>query len=50
MGKNQHITPNGKGSWQLKGAGNSKATKYFDTQQKQLHTVYKLLKTNILSY
>ena len=32
MGKNQHITPNGKGSWQLKGDGNSKATKYFDTQ------------------
>ncbi|MGG7160232.1 hypothetical protein BH721_01370 [Clostridium baratii] len=28
---NQHVTPKD-GSWQVKGAGNSKATKIFDTQ------------------
>lgn len=26
MGKNQHVTPHPKGGWQVKGAGNSKAT------------------------
>ena len=31
MGKNQHVTPKGD-KWQVKGAGNSKATKLFDTQ------------------
>jgi hypothetical protein len=28
---NQHVTPKGD-SWQVKGAGNSRATKLFDTQ------------------
>lgn len=32
MGKSQHITPNGS-MWQVKGAGNSKATKLFSTQK-----------------
>jgi len=32
MGKNQHIVPNN-GEWQVKGAGNSRATKSFDTQK-----------------
>lgn len=32
MGKNQHVTPNN-GMWQVKGAGNGKATKLFDTQK-----------------
>lgn len=27
MGKNQHVTPHPKGGWQVKGAGNSRATK-----------------------
>ncbi len=31
MGKNQHVTPHGEG-WQVKGAGNSRTTKLFDTQ------------------
>lgn len=31
MGKNQHVTPKGD-KWQVKGAGNTKATKLFDTQ------------------
>lgn len=31
MGKNQHVTPRGD-VWQVKGAGNQKATKLFSTQ------------------
>jgi hypothetical protein len=31
MGKNQHVTPKGN-LWQVKGAGNRRATKLFDTQ------------------
>lgn len=31
-GKNQHIVPNN-GKWQVKGAGNKKATKTFNTQK-----------------
>ncbi len=31
-GKPQHVLPKD-GSWQVKGAGNSKATKTFDTQK-----------------
>jgi len=31
MGKNQHVTPHGE-DWQVKGAGNSRATKLFGTQ------------------
>ena len=32
MGKNQHITPHPDGGWQVKGAGNSRATVRTDTQ------------------
>ena len=32
MGKNQHVTPHPKGGWQVKGAGNSRATKRTETQ------------------
>ena len=32
MGKNQHVVPNN-GQWQVKGAGNSRATKTFETQK-----------------
>lgn len=32
MGKNQHVTPNGN-KWQVIGAGNSRATKIFNTQK-----------------
>lgn len=31
MGKNQHVVPNGDG-WGVKGAGNEKMTKHFNTQ------------------
>jgi hypothetical protein len=32
MKKNQHVTPSPGGGWQVKGAGNSKATKVTNTQ------------------
>lgn len=32
MGRNQHVTPKGS-HWQVKGSGNSKATKVFNTQK-----------------
>ena len=33
MGKNQHVTPHSNGGWQVKGAGNSKATVRTSTQK-----------------
>ncbi len=33
MGKNQHVTPRKDGLWQVKGAGNSKATRVTNTQK-----------------
>ena len=33
MGKNQHVVPSKSSGWNVKGAGNSKATKHFDTKQ-----------------
>ena len=32
MGKNQHVTPSPLGGWNVKGEGNSKATKHTDTK------------------
>lgn len=32
MGKNQHVTPRPDGNWQVKGAGNKKATAITSTQ------------------
>lgn len=32
MGKNQHVVPCKTGGWNVKGAGNSKATKHTNTQ------------------
>ena len=32
MAKNQHVTPHQKGGWQVKGAGNSRATVRTTTQ------------------
>lgn len=32
MGKNQHVTPHRDGGWQVKGAGNSRATVRTNTQ------------------
>lgn len=33
MGKNQHVTPRSDGNWQVKGAGNQKATAVTTTQK-----------------
>jgi len=32
IGKNQHVTPHSEGGWQVKGAGNSRATVRTETQ------------------
>ena len=36
MGKNQHVTRHPSGGWQVKGAGNSKATVRTSTQQQAI--------------
>jgi len=36
MGKNQHVTPHPEGGWQVKGAGNQKATARTDTQREAI--------------
>lgn len=36
MGKPQHVTPHPDGGWQVKGAGNEKATKRTDTQKEAI--------------
>lgn len=36
MGKNQHVTPHPKGGWQVKGAGNSRATARTNTQKEAM--------------
>ncbi len=41
MGKNQHVTKHPDG-WQVKGAGNSKATKVCETQQKAYEVARKI--------
>lgn len=37
MSKNQHVTPRPDGLWQVKGAGNSKATKVTNTQKQAIN-------------
>lgn len=36
MGKNQHVTPRPNGGWQVKGAGNSRATARTKTQREAI--------------
>lgn len=36
MGKNQHVVPNPGGGWQIKGEGNTKATKITDTKNEAI--------------
>lgn len=38
MGKNQHVTPHHDGGWQVKGAGNERATVRTDTQAEAIAT------------
>lgn len=44
MGKNQHVTKHPGGGWQVKGAGNDKATKVTDTQKKAIDTAIGIAK------
>lgn len=37
MGKNQHVTHRKDGHWQVKGAGNSKATRVTKTQKEAIN-------------
>ena len=36
MGQNQHVTPHPNGGWQVKGAGNSRATVRTSTQKEAI--------------
>lgn len=38
MGKNQHVTRHSSGGWQVKGAGNERATKVTSTQKQAIDT------------
>jgi len=42
MKKNQHVTPHPNGGWQVKGAGNSKATKVTGTQHEAISYAKKI--------
>ena len=44
MGKNQHVTPHRGGGWQVKGAGNSKATKVTATQAQAIKVAREISK------
>jgi hypothetical protein len=52
-GKNQHILPHPDGGWQVKGAGNTKATKRFKTKEEAVEfakSVSKNQKSNIVPH
>ncbi len=42
MGKNQHVTKHSSGGWQVKGAGNSKATRVTSTQKQAIAIARKI--------
>ena len=44
MGKNQHVTKHPGGGWQVKGAGNEKATKVTPTQKQAIDEAIKIAK------
>ena len=44
MGKNQHVTPHPQGGWQVKGAGNSRATVRTDTQKEAVSIARQIAK------
>lgn len=44
MGKNQHVTKHPSGGWQVKGAGNEKATKVTPTQKQAIDEAVKIAK------
>lgn len=46
MAKNQHVVPNKKGGWDVKGAGNSRATKHTITQSEAIKIATGIAKNN----
>ena len=42
MGKQQHVTPHPDGGWQVKGAGNQRATKRTSTQREGFEEARKI--------
>lgn len=44
MGKNQHVTPYPNGGWQVKGAGNSRATVRTTTQKEAISVARQISK------
>lgn len=44
MGKNQHVTKNPNGGWNVKGEGNSKATKHTNTQKEAINVAKDIAK------
>lgn len=46
MGKNVHVTKHSSGGWQVKGAGNQKATKVTDTQKEAIKAAIPIAKNN----
>ncbi len=46
MGKNQHVTKHPGGGWQVKGAGNGKATVVTDTQKQAIKAAIPIPKNN----
>jgi len=46
MGKNVHVTPHHGGGWQVKGAGNSKATVVTCTQKESIERAKEIAQNN----
>ncbi|MGN6196284.1 MAG: DUF2188 domain-containing protein [Ginsengibacter sp.] len=44
MGKNQHVTPHSNGGWQVKGAGNERATTVTKTQKQAIDAAISIAK------
>lgn len=44
MPKNQHVVPNPNGGWEVKGAGNSRATKHTSTQAEAIKVATEIAK------
>lgn len=45
MGKNQHVTPHPSGGWQVKGAGNQRATVRTETQSQAISIAKQIAKS-----
>ncbi len=45
MGKNQHVTPHPEGGWQVKGAGNQRATVRTETQRQAISIAKQIAKS-----